>query len=39
MNNMIRAQKLVGAMEGEVDWNKLIDESFLPEDLKSRKPR
>jgi NitT/TauT family transport system substrate-binding protein len=29
MNNMIRAQKLVGALEGDVDWSKLIDESFL----------
>jgi NitT/TauT family transport system substrate-binding protein len=39
MNNMIRAQKLVGAMEGDADWAKLIDESFLPDDLKSKKPR
>jgi NitT/TauT family transport system substrate-binding protein len=39
MDNMIRAQKLVGAMEGDPDWSKLIDESFLPDDLKSKKPR
>jgi NitT/TauT family transport system substrate-binding protein len=39
MDNMIRAQKLVGAMQGDPDWSKLIDESFLPDDLKSRKPR
>jgi NitT/TauT family transport system substrate-binding protein len=37
MDNMIRAQKIVGAMQGDADWNKLIDESFLPEDLKSKK--
>lgn len=37
MNNMIRAQKLVGALKGDVDWSKMIDESFLPEDLRSRK--
>jgi NitT/TauT family transport system substrate-binding protein len=37
MNNMIRAQKLVGAVKGDVDWSKLIDESFLPDDLKSKK--
>jgi NitT/TauT family transport system substrate-binding protein len=39
MNNMIRAQKLVGALQGEPDWAKLIDESFLPDDLKAKKPR
>ncbi len=39
MNNMIRAQKLVGAFQGDVDWAKLIDESFLPEDLRSKAPR
>ncbi len=39
MNNMIRAQKLVGAFKGDVDWSKLIDESFLPDDLRSKKPR
>jgi NitT/TauT family transport system substrate-binding protein len=36
MNNMIRAQKLVGAVKGDVDWSKLIDESFLPDDLKGK---
>ena len=39
MDNMIRAQKLVGALQGDPDWSKLIDESFLPDDLKSKKPR
>ena len=40
MNNMIRAQRLVGAMEGDVDWAKLIDETLparRPED--EEKPR
>jgi NitT/TauT family transport system substrate-binding protein len=37
MNNMIRAQRLVGALKGEVDWSKLIDESLLPDDLKTKK--
>ena len=36
MNNMIRAQKLVGAIKGDVDWAKLIDESFLPDDLQEQ---
>jgi NitT/TauT family transport system substrate-binding protein len=39
MDNMIRAQKLVGALKGDVDWSKLIDESFLPDDLKRTKAR
>ncbi|MBI3708095.1 MAG: ABC transporter substrate-binding protein [Proteobacteria bacterium] len=39
MDNMIRAQKLVGAMQGDADWSKLVDETFLPDDLKSNKPR
>ncbi len=29
MNNMIRAQRLVGVIKADVDWSKLIDESFL----------
>ena len=37
MHNMIRAQKLVGAIKGDVDIAKLVDESFLPDDLKSKK--
>jgi NitT/TauT family transport system substrate-binding protein len=37
MDNMIRAQKIVGAMTGDADWSKLIDESFLPDDLKTKK--
>lgn len=37
LDNMIRAQKLVGAVKGDVDWSKIVDESFLPDDLKSRK--
>jgi NitT/TauT family transport system substrate-binding protein len=37
MDNMIRAQTLVGAMKGAADWSKLIDEQFLPDDLKTKK--
>jgi len=37
LDNMIRAQKLVGAVKGDVDWSKIVDESFLPEDLRSKK--
>jgi NitT/TauT family transport system substrate-binding protein len=31
MKRMIAAQKLVGALSGDVDWNKVIDRQFLPE--------
>jgi NitT/TauT family transport system substrate-binding protein len=37
MNNMIKAQKDVGALTGDVDWSKIVDESFLPDDLKTKK--
>jgi NitT/TauT family transport system substrate-binding protein len=37
MDDMIRAQRLVDALKGDVDWNKIIDESFLTDDLKSGK--
>lgn len=30
MKRMIAAQKLVGALSGDVDWNKVIDREFLP---------
>lgn len=34
INNMIEAMKLVGAIKGDPDWRKMIDEQFLPDDLK-----
>ncbi len=37
MDNMLRAQRMVGAVKGDVDWSKMVDESFLPEDLKTKK--
>jgi NitT/TauT family transport system substrate-binding protein len=37
MDDMIRAQRLVDALKGDVDWNKIIDESFLTDDLKHGK--
>jgi NitT/TauT family transport system substrate-binding protein len=35
MNRMLEAQKVVGALSGEVDWSKIVDRSFLPDDLKA----
>jgi NitT/TauT family transport system substrate-binding protein len=37
MDRMIRAQKLVGALSGDVDWSKIVDTSFLADDLRSKK--
>jgi NitT/TauT family transport system substrate-binding protein len=34
MNRMLEAQKVVGALSGDVDWSKIIDKNFLPDDLK-----
>jgi NitT/TauT family transport system substrate-binding protein len=37
LKRMIEAQKAVGAISGDVDFNKIIDTRFLPDDLKSMK--
>src|SRR5215472_15096172 len=37
MDRMIRAQKLVGALSGDVDWGKIVDTSFLVDDLNPKK--
>jgi NitT/TauT family transport system substrate-binding protein len=37
LKRMIEAQKKVGAIKGDVDWDKLIDTRFLPDDLKQVK--
>jgi len=37
MKRMIEAQKKVGAINGDVDYDKLIDTRFLPDDLKKIK--
>lgn len=36
LNNMVNALRLVGAIQGDVDWSKLVDQSFLPADLKGK---
>jgi NitT/TauT family transport system substrate-binding protein len=35
LKRMIEAQRSVGAISGEVDYNKIIDTRFLPDDLKA----
>jgi NitT/TauT family transport system substrate-binding protein len=37
LKRMIEAQRLVGAITGEVDYSKIIDTRFLPDDLKAIK--
>jgi NitT/TauT family transport system substrate-binding protein len=34
LKRMIEAQRSVGAITGEVDYDKIIDTRFLPDDLK-----
>jgi NitT/TauT family transport system substrate-binding protein len=34
MNEFIRGLKIIGEVQGEVDWDRLIDRSFLPADLR-----
>lgn len=33
MNNMVEGLRVIGELQGPVDWDKLIDRSFLPQDL------
>lgn len=36
MSNMVKGLQLVGGLEpGPIDWSKLVDPSFLPNDLRS----
>ena len=34
---MIEVQRMVGAITGTVDYDKIIDTQFLPDDLKAIK--
>lgn len=34
MNEFTRGLKIIGEVQGEIDWDKLIDRSFLPTDLR-----
>jgi len=37
LKRMIEAQRSVGAITGEVDYSKIIDTRFRPDDLKALK--
>jgi len=34
LDNNIRGLQLIGAVDGTVDWSKVVDQSFLPDDLR-----
>ncbi len=36
LENNIRGLQLIGAVEGTVDWSKVIDQQFLPADLRKK---
>jgi NitT/TauT family transport system substrate-binding protein len=36
LDRMTEGLKLVGELNGDVDWSKLVDTSFLPADLKAK---
>lgn len=35
MDNMVEGLRIIGEVDGPMDWSKLVDSSFLPDDLKS----
>ena len=35
MDRMLAAQKSIGALDAAADWTKIVDKSFLPDDLKA----
>jgi NitT/TauT family transport system substrate-binding protein len=37
LDRMIAGLRIVGEVEGKVDWDKLVDERFLPPDLRRKK--
>jgi NitT/TauT family transport system substrate-binding protein len=37
MNRMVEGLQIVGKQKGPVDWSKVVDASFLPKELQSRK--
>lgn len=38
LTNLMQAQRLLGHQVDQMDWSKVVDESFLPEDARSKKP-
>jgi NitT/TauT family transport system substrate-binding protein len=38
MNEVLRAMNMTGELAGSVDWNSMIDQDFLPSDLRRKIP-
>ena len=36
LNNLVHAMNLIGVIQGQLDWRKYVDESYLPVDLQSK---
>jgi NitT/TauT family transport system substrate-binding protein len=36
LNNMVDGLRVIGMMEGTVEWGKLIDQSFIPDNLRHK---
>ncbi len=36
MNEMVRGLRIIGEVQGEIDWSRIIDRSFLPADLQGQ---
>jgi NitT/TauT family transport system substrate-binding protein len=36
LDRVVDGLRLIGEVTGDVDWSKLIDQSFLPADLQSK---
>lgn len=34
MNEMVRGLRIIGEVQGDIDWGRIIDRSFLPQDLR-----
>ena len=38
MNEVLHAMNMTGELSGSVDWNSMIDQTFLPADLQRKIP-
>jgi NitT/TauT family transport system substrate-binding protein len=36
LDRTVDGLRLIGEVKGEIDWNKLIDQSYLPADLQGK---
>jgi NitT/TauT family transport system substrate-binding protein len=36
LDRTVEGLKLIGEVKGEIDWGKLLDQSYLPKDLQGK---